>query len=62
MTTHVGKIGRLSKDCREELGRRIEDGYSGRELVDWLNGLPDVQAVLREKFGGGQDGFNGHVV
>jgi hypothetical protein len=52
MTTHVGKIGRLSKDCREELGRRIEDGHSGRELVDWLNGLPDVQAVLREKFGG----------
>jgi hypothetical protein len=52
MTTHVGKIGRLSKDCREELGRRIEDGHSGRELVDWLNGLTEVQAMLREKFGG----------
>ena len=52
MTTHVGKIGRLSKDCREELGRRIEDGKTGKEIVDWLNGLPEVQAVLREKFEG----------
>src|SRR5580692_12354012 len=52
MTTHIGKIGRLSKDCREELGRRIEDGKTGKEIVDWLNGLPDVQAVLREKFEG----------
>ena len=52
MSTHIGKIGRLSKDRREELGRRIEDGHAGPELAEWLNGLPDVQAVLRGKFEG----------
>jgi hypothetical protein len=52
MSTHTGKIGRLSKGRREELGQRIEDGQAGPELADWLNSLPDVQAVLREKFGG----------
>jgi hypothetical protein len=52
MMTHVGKIGRLAKVRREELGRRIEDGQPGKELVKWLNSLPDVRAVLAEKFGG----------
>jgi len=51
-TTHVGKIGRLLKCTRDELGRRIEDGEPGKELVQWLNGLSDVQEVLKEQFGG----------
>jgi hypothetical protein len=50
--THVGKIGRLLKYTRDELGRRIEDGEPGKELVKWLNGLPDVQEILKEQFGG----------
>ena len=52
MSTHIGKIGRLSKSRREELGERMEDGQTGKELAQWLNGLPDVQALLQEKFGG----------
>ncbi len=51
-TTHVGKIGRLSKYYRDELGRRIEDGEPGKELVKWLNGEAQVQAVLKAQFGG----------
>ena len=50
--THIGKIGRLPKCTRDDLGRRIEDGESGKELVKWLNGLSGVQRVLKEQFGG----------
>ena len=51
-TTHVGKIGRLSKYFRDELGRRIEDGEPGKEIVKWLNGNSRVQEILKEQFGG----------
>jgi hypothetical protein len=50
--THIGKIGRLPKCTRDELGHRIEDGEPGKELVKWLNGLSGVQSVLKEQFGG----------
>jgi len=50
--THIGKIGRLHKSTRDELGRRIEDGEPGKELVKWLNGEPRVQEILKEQFGG----------
>jgi hypothetical protein len=49
--THIGKIGRLPKCTRDDLGRRIEDGEPGKELVKWLNGLSGVQRVLKEQFG-----------
>src|SRR5450759_2451157 len=50
--TRIGKIARLPKCTRDELGHRIEDGEPGKELVKWLNGLPGVQRVLKEQFGG----------
>ena len=50
--THVGKIGRLPKSIRDELGRRLEDGEPGKELVKWLNGETRVQEILKEQFGG----------
>jgi hypothetical protein len=52
MTTRIGKIGRLPKSIREELGRRIEDGVPGTEIVEWLNTQPDVLAVLARYFEG----------
>jgi hypothetical protein len=51
-TTRHGKIARLSKALREELNRRIADGATGRSLVEWLNELPDVQALVEREFGG----------
>jgi hypothetical protein len=48
-----GKITRLPHGVREELNRRLRDGEKGRRLVDWLNSLPEVKAVLRAEFGGG---------
>jgi hypothetical protein len=50
--THTGKIGRLPKDIRHQLGLRLEDGLPATKILHWLNGLPEVQAVLTERFGG----------
>jgi hypothetical protein len=47
-----GKIARLPAYIREMLNQRLEAGESGRELVAWLNGLPAVEEVLEEHFGG----------
>ncbi|MGB8368723.1 MAG: hypothetical protein ACLPYZ_00025 [Limisphaerales bacterium] len=51
-STRIGKIGRLPKHIRDDLGRRIEDGEQGKELVKRLNRLPDVKRVLKDYFGG----------
>jgi hypothetical protein len=50
--TRLGKIARLPREIREQLNSRLRDGEEGRQLVEWLNGLPEVQAVLAAKFGG----------
>ncbi len=50
--TRNGKIARLPKAVREELNRRLEDGAQGKALVAWLNGLPEVKAVMKEAFEG----------
>jgi hypothetical protein len=50
--THVGKIGRLPKSIRDDLGHRIEDSEPGRESVKWLNGETRVQEILKKQFGG----------
>src|SRR5207245_1819197 len=46
-----GKIGRLPLDIREQLNRRLQDGEIGKDLVVWLNSVPEVQAVLKAEFG-----------
>ena len=51
-TTRRGKIARLPKGIREQLNRRLADGESGARLVAWLNGLPEVVAVLADEFAG----------
>ncbi len=50
--TRTGKIARLSQVTREQLNRRIQDGQSGKRLVAWLNGLPEVLVILKAEFGG----------
>ena|ERR1039458_6977812 len=49
--TRNGKIARLPRPIRDELNRRFQDGEPGVQLVDWLNGLPEVHRVLAEAFG-----------
>ncbi|HVY70426.1 MAG TPA: hypothetical protein VHH73_10890 [Verrucomicrobiae bacterium] len=48
----TGKIGRLPRAIREQLNQRLHDGEQGPELLDWLNALPEVQAVLAAEFDG----------
>jgi hypothetical protein len=52
MTTRIGKIGRLPKTTRDELGRRIEDNELGADIVFWLNGQDAVKRILAEQFEG----------
>ena len=52
MTTRNGKIARLPREIREQLNRRLQDGELGARLVNWLNGLPEVQEILKDQFGG----------
>jgi hypothetical protein len=47
-----GKIGRLPAHILEELHTRLRSGEPHVRLVVWLNGLPEVQAVLAEHFQG----------
>jgi hypothetical protein len=48
--TRNGKIARLPQAIRQELNQRLQDGQKGRQLVQWLNGLPEVQAVMAAEF------------
>jgi hypothetical protein len=50
--TPKGKIGRLPKSIREQVNWRMENGEKGRVLAEWLNSLPEVQAVMAAEFGG----------
>lgn len=46
----LGKIGRCPLAVREELNKRLRSGTLGTQLLPWLNGLPEVRAVLEEHF------------
>src|SRR5712691_10327672 len=50
--TRNGKIARLPYSIRDLLNQRLHNGEQGAKLVEWLNGLPKVQEVLTEEFGG----------
>jgi len=50
--TRIGKIARVPIHIRDQLGRRLEDGKPGKEIVKWLNSLPDVQKILKGQFDG----------
>jgi hypothetical protein len=52
MKTRIGKIARLPRTVRDPLNQRLQDGEPGKRLVDWLNSLPETQAVLQTEFGG----------
>jgi len=52
MKTRIGKIARLPHNIREELNHRLSQGALGKDLIAWLNALPEVQKVMAELFGG----------
>lgn len=50
--SRIGKIARLPHDIREQLNRRLLDGQSGPEILQWVNDLPQCRQMLAQKFGG----------
>ena len=50
--TRRGKIARLPRALREELNHRLDEGDPQKDLVGWLNSLPEVKAVLQAHFEG----------
>jgi hypothetical protein len=48
--TRNGKIARLPRAIRHTLNQRLEDGEQAKDLVQWLNGLPEVQTILSRDF------------
>jgi hypothetical protein len=48
----TGKIARLPLSIRQELNRRLRDGQPGGKLLEWLNSLEEVQAVMAAEFQG----------
>ncbi len=46
----TGKITRLPSDLREQVNRRLADGQPASLILPWLNGLPEVQQLLKEQF------------
>jgi hypothetical protein len=47
-----GDADALPKAVQDEVNRRMENGERGAALAAWLNGLPEVQAVLAAQFNG----------
>ncbi len=45
-----GKIARLPSHIQEDLNQRLQNHQPGRVILPWLNGLSEVQAILRESF------------
>ncbi len=50
--TRRGKIARLPFALRQMLNKRLDNGVKGETLLAWLNGLPEVQAILQQEFRG----------
>ena len=50
--TRKGKIARLPWIVREEVNRHLKNGAPSQKILDWLNSLPEVQAILARDFGG----------
>ena len=47
-----GKVACLPLELRQGINTRLRDGETGGSLVAWLNGLPEVQAVMAAEFEG----------
>ncbi len=48
----LGKLSRLPAHLREQLNLRLADGEPETTLLPWLNSLPELQAILQDKFKG----------
>src|SRR4051812_31209412 len=52
MKTRLGKIARLPASIREQINQQLFNGLQGKQIIAWLNPLPEVQRVITEQFAG----------
>jgi hypothetical protein len=50
--TRRGKIARLPDNIRQEINQRLFNGEPAKNIIEWLNDLPEVKQVLGEHFDG----------
>ena len=50
--TANGKIARLPHPIREQISMRLRDGQKGKQIVAWLNDLPEVKEVIAAYYPG----------
>ena len=48
----TSKISHFPRRIREELNERLDRSEKQKRILDWVNSLPEVQAVLKEDFEG----------
>ena len=49
---HNGKIANLPNALIEQLNLRLHDGFSGPQILEWLNNHKDARKVLKKEFDG----------
>jgi hypothetical protein len=52
LTARRGKLARLSLARRDEVCDRLLQGQTARQILPWLNALPEMQAILEAEFEG----------
>ena len=45
-TKSIGKIARLPREVREQLNRRLQNDEPPKDLLEWLNPLPDMKPTF----------------
>ena len=50
--TRKGKIARLPDKIRQEINQRLLNGEQAKNIIQWLNDLPEVKQVLGQIFDG----------
>jgi len=48
----TGKIARLPHAIREQINQRLKAGETAPQVLAWLDTLPEVEAILKDEFGG----------
>ncbi|HWV99201.1 MAG TPA: hypothetical protein VNZ64_05850 [Candidatus Acidoferrum sp.] len=48
----LGKLSRLPRQIRDQLNQRLDDAQEPNAILQWLNSLPEVQAVVNAHFDG----------
>jgi len=50
--TRIGKIARLPHLIRQQINRRLQNGDAGKQIVEWLNSLPEASTIIAAEFDG----------